>query len=133
MTKPANDNSGNAHDVQELAVHLEAIRREFPELADDETLQADTFEGMGLNDLLARLLDASQDARHIAAAIADRIGELRQRQERFSRKQDAMRALMLRLLTGAGQQRVQLPEGTLSVSKGAERQAVTETLTVRVA
>lgn len=127
MTRPANDNTTYlAADVANLTAHIEAIQRDFPELADDEELAADTFEGMGLNDLLARLLSSAQDAKHFAAAIADRIGELRQRQERFSRKQDAMRALMFRLLQASGQTKVQLPEGTLSVSKGRDKVEVTD-------
>ncbi|HWJ89069.1 MAG TPA: siphovirus Gp157 family protein [Pelagibacterium sp.] len=125
-TAPANDNAFLARDVQEFTLHLEAVQRDFPELADDSDLAADTFEGMGFNDLLARLLGGAQDAKHFSAAIADRIGELRQRQERFSRKQDAMRALMFRLMTAAGQQRVQLPEGTLSVSKGRDSVLITD-------
>ena len=125
-TAPANDNAFLARDVQEFTLHLEAVQRDFPELAEDPDLAADTFEGMGLNDLLARLLGSAQDAKHFAAAIADRIGELRQRQERFSRKQDAMRALMFRLMQASGQTRVQLPEGTLSVSKGRDKVEVTD-------
>lgn len=122
----ANDNAFLARDVQEFTLHLEAIQRDFPELADDPELAAGTFEGMGLNDLLARLLGASQDAKFMAAAIADRIGELKARQERFSRKQDAMRALMFRLMQASGQTKVQLPEGTLSVSKGRDKVEVTD-------
>lgn len=124
-TAPANDNY-LAADVANLTAHIEAIQRDFPELAEDPDLAADTFEGMGLNDLLARLLGSAQDAKFMTAAIADRIGELRQRQERFSRKQDAMRTLMFRLLTASGQQRVQLPEGTLSVSKGRDKVEITD-------
>lgn len=125
-TAPANDNQFLARDVQEFSLHLEAIQRDFPELAEDPDLSADTFEGMGLNELLARLLGSAQDAKFFGASIADRIGELRQRQERFSRKQDAMRALMFRLLTAAGQTKVTLPEGTLSVSKGRDSVLITD-------
>lgn len=126
-TAPANDNTTYlAADVANLTAHIEAITRDFPELAEDPDLAADTFEGMGLNDLLARLLSSAQDAKHFAAAIAERIGELRQRQERFSRKQDAMRALMFRLLQASGQTKVTLPEGTLSVSKGRDKVEVTD-------
>src|SRR5690606_31367578 len=96
------------------------------ELADDSELALDTFEGMGLNDLLARLLGNAQDAKFMAAATAERIGELRHRQARFERRNEAMRALMFRLLTAAGQSKVTLPEGTLSVSKGRDKVEVTD-------
>lgn len=126
-TKPANDNTQFlARDVQELALHLEAITRDFPELADDPELAADTLEGLGLNDLLARLLGSAQDAKFMAAAVADRIGELQARKARFDRRNDAMRGLMFRLVTAAGQTKVQLPEGTLSVSKGRDKVEVTD-------
>lgn len=127
MTKPANDNSTFlARDVQELSIHLEAITRDFPELAEDEELAADTLEGLGLNDLLGRLIGSAQDAKFFGAAIADRIGELRQRQERFGKKEQAMRALMFRLLQASGQQKVTLPEGTLSVNKGRDSVLITD-------
>lgn len=122
----ANDNPFLARDAQELARHIEAITRDYPELADDPDLAADTFEGMGLNDLLARLLGSAQDAKFMATATAERIGELRQRQQRFERRNDAMRALMFRLLTAAGQTKVALPEGTLSVSKGRDSVLITD-------
>ena len=122
----ANDNPFLARDAQELALHIEAVLRDYPELAEDDELRADTFEGLGLNDLLARLLGSAQDAKHFGAAIADRIGELRQRQDRFNRKQEAMRALMFRLLQSSGLPKVQLPEGTLSVSKGRDKVEITD-------
>lgn len=116
----ANDNPFLARDVQELAVHLEAVTRDFPDLADDPELAADTFEGLGLNDLLARLIGSAQDAKHFGGAIGERIAELKKRQERFENKEKAMRALMFRLLQASGQAKITLPEGTLSVSKGRD-------------
>lgn len=128
-TTPTAANSNQqflARDAQELALHIEAITRDYPELAEDETLQADTFEGMGLHDLLTRLIGNAQDAKFMAAATAERIGELRQRQARFERRNEAMRALMFRLLQASGQTKVTLPEGTLSVSKGRASVVITD-------
>lgn len=128
-TTPTAANSNQqflARDAQELAQHIEAIARDFPELADDEELALDTFEGLGLNDLLGRLLGNAQDAKFMAAATAERIGELQARKARFERRNEAMRALMFRLLTAAGQSKVTLPEGTLSVSKGRDKVEITD-------
>lgn len=125
MTRPANDNY-LAADAASLGTHLSAVLAEFPELAEDEDLRADTLEGLGLNDLLARLLGNAQDAKHMAGAVADRIGELQARKARFERRNEAMRGLIFRLMQAAGGGRVVLPESTLSIVKGRDRVEITD-------
>lgn len=122
----ANDNPFLARDVQELTLHIEAVLRDYPELAEDDELRADTLEGLGLNDLLARLLGSALDAKHFGAAIGERIAELKARQDRFGRKEQAMRGLIFRVMQAAGETKVTLPEGTLSVSKGRDKVEVVD-------
>ncbi|OAM77723.1 hypothetical protein A3840_08840 [Devosia elaeis] len=90
-------------------------------MADDPELAADTFEGMGLNDVLSRLVRQAQEAKAMAAGIAVLIGEYQARRQRFERRNEAMRAIVLGLLQKSGQQRVQLPEATVSIGKGRDR------------
>jgi hypothetical protein len=115
----ANDNA--AWDARKIAADIAAALHAYPELAEDEELAADTFEGMGLNDVLSRLVRQAQEAKTTAAAIADLIGEYQARKSRFDRRNDAMRSILLGLLQKSGQKRVQLPEATVSVGKGRDR------------
>lgn len=115
----ANDNA--AWDARKIAADIAAALHAFPELADDDELKADTFEGMGLNDVLSRLVRQAQEAKTTAAAIADLIGEYQARKSRFERRNEAMRSIVLGLLQKSGQKRVQLPEATVSIGKGRDR------------
>lgn len=115
----ANDNA--AWDARKMEAEIAALLHAYPELAEDEELRTDTFEGVGLNDVLSRLVSAAQDAKFTAAAVADRIGELHQRKSRFERRNEAMRSIILELLQKSGVPRVQLPEATVSVGKGRDR------------
>lgn len=116
---PANDNA--AWDARRISADIAAALHQWPELADDPELAADTFEGMGLNDVLSRLVRQAQDAKTTAAAIADLIGEYQARKARFERRNEAMRSIILGLLQKSGVPRVQLPEATVSVGKGRDR------------
>jgi hypothetical protein len=122
----ANDNPFLARDAQELQTHIEAVLRDFPELADDDELAADTFEGLGLNDFLARAVTASLDAKTMQVAIAERAKDLKARQDRYGKKEAAMRALMFRVMSAAGLPKLTLPEATLSINKGRDKVEVVD-------
>ena len=121
---PANDNA--AWDARRLSADIAAALHAYPELAEDPELAADTFEGMGLNDVLSRLVRQAQEAKATSAAIADLIGEYQARKARFERRNEAMRAIVLGLLQKSGQQRVQLPEATVSIGKGRASVVITD-------
>lgn len=123
-----NDNHTAAvYDARVLEAELAALFYAYPELADDSELRADTLEGStNIHDTLARLVAAAQDAKHMAAAVTDRIGELQGRKSRYERRNEAMRALLFRLLKLAGLPRIQLPDATLSVGKGRDRVEITD-------
>lgn len=120
----ANDNA--AWDARKIEAEIAALLHAYPELAEDEELRADTFEGAGLNDVLSRLVNAAQEAKFTAAAVADRIGELQQRKSRFERRNEAMRALLLRVLKAADLPRAVLPEATVSIGKGRDSVLITD-------
>lgn len=121
---PANDNA--AWDARKIAADIAAALHAYPELADDPELAADTFEGMGLNDVLSRLVRQAQEAKATSAAIADLIGEYQARRQRFERRNEAMRSILLGLLQKSGQKRVQLPEATVSIGKGRDKVEITD-------
>lgn len=121
---PANDNA--AWDARKMEAEIAALLHAYPELAEDEELRADTFEGVGLNDVLSRLVRQAQEAKATAAGVADLIGEYQQRKARFERRNEAVRALLLRVLRAANLPRAVLPEGTVSIGKGRDSVLITD-------
>lgn len=124
MTKPANDNA--AWDARKLQAEIAGLLQQYPELAEDEDLRADTLEGVGLDEVLSKLVGAAQDAKFMATATADRIGELQARKSMFERRNEAMRTLLFRVLKAADLPRRVLPEATVSIGKGRDKVEITD-------
>ncbi len=122
MKKSANDNSNFlAADVANLEAEIHALFGSYPELADDEELRRDCIEGeTDAFSVLTRLVAIERDADSMARAVAHRIGELQARRQRFDKRKDAMRTLMLRVMRAAGIQKAPLVEATVSVAKGRD-------------
>lgn len=108
-------------DVHMLEFQIEQLRQEYPELADDEELRADTIEGAtDLHGVLDRIVGKILEAKSMEEAQATRIGELRARKEATARRQEAMRKLALRIMKAAELPKVKLAEKTLGITKGRE-------------
>ncbi|MEL4072259.1 siphovirus Gp157 family protein [Ochrobactrum sp. GPK 3] len=108
-----------AYDVTVLEREFADLVAAYPELAEDDELRADTIEGeTDAYRVLGKILAIERDANSMALAIGERAKELAARKDRYSRRKDAMRALLLRLLKAADLNKVSLPEATVSVGKG---------------
>lgn len=104
-------------ELSELQHQIETLLVQFPELADDEQLRADTFEGeTDINAVLARLVDMANEAASMAEAVKIRTADLATRKARYDHKEDAMRALILAVMERANLSKVTLTEATLSIS-----------------
>lgn len=102
-------------DVDRIRIAIDALLVQYPELADDEDLRADTIDGAtDLDELLTRLIGVVQDARVHAAGIKDLIGDYHARVDRLSRRAEAARCLILKLLLAADLPKRELPAGTVS-------------------
>ncbi|MDH0125446.1 siphovirus Gp157 family protein [Brucella intermedia GD04153] len=109
-----------------LAYDVTVLEREFadlvaacPELAEDDELRADTIEGeTDAYRVLGKIVAIERDANSMLLAIGERAKELAARKDRYARRKDAMRALLLRLLKAADLTKVSLPEATVSIGKG---------------
>lgn len=116
----------NARAQNYLAYDVTVLEREFadlvavyPELAEDEELRADTIEGeTDAYRVLGKIVAIERDANSMVLAIGERAKELAARKDRYTRRKDAMRALLLRLLKAANLNKVSLPEATVSIGKG---------------
>ncbi|WP_247997692.1 siphovirus Gp157 family protein [Brucella tritici] len=119
-----------AYDVTVLEREFADLVAAYPELAEDEELRADTIEGeTDAYRVLGKIVAIERDANSMVLAIGERAKELAARKDRYTRRKDAMRALLLRLLKAADLNKVSLPEATVSVGKGrAGVEIVDETL-----
>jgi len=102
------------------AAHLQqqitSLLLDYPDLADDEVLRADMIEGSTeLVDFLRRLERDRQETSAHATALDENIKSLKLRKYRMERREEAMRALALKLLFVADQNKLTLPEATYSV------------------
>lgn len=108
-------------DVHMLEFEIERLRKEYPELAEDEQLRADTIEGeTDAHTILDRIVSQILEAKTLEEAQAARLGELKARKEATARRQEAMRKLALRIMKAADLPRVKLAEKTLGITKGRE-------------
>lgn len=119
-----------AYDVTVLEREFADLIAAYPELAEDEELRADTIEGeTDAYRVLGKIVAIERDANTMLLAIGERAKDLAARKDRYTRRKDAMRALLLRLLKAADLTKVSLPEATVSIGKGrAGVEIVDETL-----
>jgi len=106
---------------------IENLLIQFPELAEDDVLRADCVEGetdahkfLGAIEMQRREAVAQHDA------LDQLIASLSGRQERFARREQAIRGLMFRVLEAANIRKIELPCSTLSIRKGVPRVIITD-------
>lgn len=103
-----------------LRLEIENLIRAFPEIAEDEVLRADMLDGeTSISDVLTDLIRMGEDARTMRDATKTRQDELKARAERFGRRMEFTRALMLSILNTAGLRKIELPEGTVFLRNNA--------------
>lgn len=108
-------------DVAALEREINALFAAYPELADDDELRADVLEGeTDLEHIASRIVRRRNLARANVTGIKDVIGDLKERQDRFQRQEDAMKAMLKRVLSLAGTDKLTLPEATISITKPRE-------------
>jgi hypothetical protein len=94
-------------------------------LAEDEEAWALTVDSeTDAVELLRAIECRRQDAEDMAETQATRIAKIKARQERFERREKAMRGLALAIMNAAQIKSQELPEATLSIIKGRERVVV---------
>jgi hypothetical protein len=108
--------------VSRLRIEIDALLREFPELADDEVARFDTLDGStDVRDVLIRLARALDDTKALQQGVQARLAELEGREARFDARGEFIRELIFKLMAGANFKKVELPEATLSLRNNPRR------------
>lgn len=103
------------------------LRLQFPELADDDVLRADTIEGeTDAHEFLTRIVHMIDDARALSDGTDGRMKELQARRDRFDRRIEAFRSLAFKIMSAADLPKVELPIATLSIRTGTPKVIITD-------
>jgi hypothetical protein len=107
-------------DPRFLQQQINNVLLEYPDLADDEVLRADTLEGCtDIKEALMTLFALNDADDELLLGIMAKQADRRVRQERLKRRIASRRAMMLKVMQWADLKRVELPEATLSQRKSA--------------
>lgn len=108
-------------DVALVRQHIDALRKAYPELAEDADLLASTIEGeTDFDKVLEAVVEAKLDAKMTAEAGKLRRNILSDRISRFEAMESRMGDLALALMQAAGKAAHKLPQATVSVRPGSQ-------------
>lgn len=114
-----------------VQLQMSNLLLQYPELEEDEQLRSDMIEGeTEAHEFLSQVERKRQEARSHAIAIQSNIAELQQRQARMERREEAMRALMFKVMEHANLPKIELPEATLSIRAGTPKVLITDEDTI---
>jgi hypothetical protein len=112
----------NYADVDRVRLELEAMLREYPELADDEVLRADMLDGAtDYKDILVALASMNSATKALGEGLEHYIVDLRWRADRYEARQVFLRDLIFRVMESAQLKKIELPHATLSLRNNPQR------------
>jgi hypothetical protein len=98
-----------------------------PELQDDEeALQLSLDSETDATALLGQIVAKLQESKALSNGTANWISDLRARQDRYDRRQEALRALAFRIMEIAGLKKLELPLATLAIAAGRPKVVITD-------
>lgn len=104
-------------DISAFKAHVADLLASFPELADDEELRADMFEGeTDMVPLVSRLLKRKLDADVMVSAIKERAADIADRKARYERQSDGFKSLIKSVMIAADIPKITLPDATVSIT-----------------
>lgn len=110
-----------ALDVKALEREIDALIAQYPELAEDDELRADMIEGeTSLEKIASRIVRRRNLANANIVGLKSIIDEFAARRKRFEAEKEAMSGMMQAVMNMAGQNKLMLPEATISITKGRE-------------
>lgn len=105
-------------DIAVFKAHVAKLLATYPELAEDDELRADMFEGeTDMVPLVTRLLKRKLDADTMVSAIKKRKADISERQTRYERQSDGFKSLIKSIMLAADMDKLTLPDATVSVTQ----------------
>ena len=109
-----------------LRTEIVALLRANPDLEDDDVLRADMIEAQTTAfEFISTCLRRIGEAQAIAHGTREYIAHLQERLERMQRREQLLRALILKIMQSADLKNLERPEATVSVRLGAAKTIIT--------
>lgn len=106
---------------------IDSLRAAWPDVfGDDDTWAISVESQTDLHEFLREIERKREDAEALETALKLTMDNLRERRERFERREKAMRALMFSALQWADLTKLELPEATLSIRNGQPKVLITD-------
>jgi hypothetical protein len=112
-----------------VRMQIEQLRLTHPGIWEDgdEQLLLDSLEGeTDFHRFMTAVVRRMCEAEACADGIGDLIREVKERQQRFEQRSDAMRSLAFKVMNIAAVRKVELPQATLSIRAGTPKVIVTD-------
>lgn len=110
-----------------VRTQIEALRRNCPELAEDDEAWLLSLESeTSIDELLTSIVDRLDDVAALAGGLAGKIAEFEVRQDRYKQQQFKLREIALAVMQAAGIPKKELPSATLSIRKGGTKVVITD-------
>jgi hypothetical protein len=116
-------------DPTTVRAQIDALRASHPSIweEDDDALVADMLEAeTELLVFLGALVNRMNEATAYAAGLDYLISSLVARRERFNGREEAIRALVFKMMTWAEVRKIELPQATLSIRTGQPKVIITD-------
>jgi hypothetical protein len=112
----------NPFDIAHLRLQIEALLRQYPDLADDEVARFDTLDGAtNLREVLSDLGHRHGLLKADISGLAEYIDDLKQIAARREQRLTFLRDLIFRLMESAQLRHIKLPFVTLSLRDGGPK------------
>ena len=106
----------------QLRQQIEAMMREYPDLAEDEILRADMLEGeTNIAEVVTSIHRMTEDAKALRDGTQERLDDLTARRNRFKQRVEFGRDLILKILDAAQVKKLELPEVTVSLRNNPQK------------
>lgn len=106
---------------------IDSLRAAWPDVFGDDDAWAITVESQtDLHEFLREIERKREDAEALETALKLTMENLRERRERFERREKAMRALMFSAMQWADLTRLEMPEATLSIANGKSKVVIVD-------
>src|SRR5262245_41344162 len=105
-------------DLKRVQDEITQLMRAYPQLADDEVLREDMFEGSSsLDEFIRELLRKIGSVENLRDSLSLYIEQLQGRKVRMQHSVEALRALIFKIMQHADLKTRALPEATISIRK----------------
>ena len=104
------------------------LLREYPEMADDDRLLSDMLDGESGDamEVIDRVIRAAIEADMLAKGAKERRNEIAERQARFERRRDNLRAMAFAAFEAIGMSKREAPDFTASIRAGTASVVITD-------